>query len=78
MKFQRTPTQLLLALVIAADVTILFSAVPLARVSLTAARENAPSIIILGLLIANMLLLAMTMFAMWANGALILRTVRKR
>jgi hypothetical protein len=78
MTFRRTPTLGLAALTVAADITILVSAVPLARVSLMAAHEDAPTIVILGLLAANLALLALVILAMWTNSALILRVVRKR
>lgn len=76
MKLQRLPTLTLAACTIAADLTIVFSVVPLTRASLLAARQDASEIVLFGLLIANFALLALTILAMWMNGTLILRMGR--
>jgi hypothetical protein len=61
----------LLALTLVLDAVIVSSAVPLQRASFEAARTNAPVPVILGLLLANFVLLAVVLLAMYTNGRLV-------
>jgi hypothetical protein len=61
----------LLALTIALDVLIASITVPLQRASLNAAHQNAPAMVILALLGANVALLGLVVCAMYANSRLV-------
>lgn len=65
----------LFALTLVLDITIVLSAVPLQRASFEAARGNAPAAVILALLLANIVLLALVVLAMYANGRLLAQIV---
>lgn len=66
----------LFGLTVASDLIIVSTIVPLQRVSLQAAHDNAPPVVILGLLLANLALLGLVGFAMYASGRFIARIVR--
>jgi hypothetical protein len=66
----------LVALTVVLDGIIVIVTVPLQRVSLQAAHDNAPALTILALLAANVALLGLVIFAIYASGCLFAKIAR--